>query len=249
MDLLPHGVPYAALALGALLCFGLSIYFRTGDPGSKRGSPALNLFSGTGSQEPLRSARTPQQINVSSESEFTNGWWESSKIFDLERRAIFSKSWLYVTHRNQFNKAGDYHQFQIAGFQFFLILGKDNVLRGFHNVCRHRAYPVVRKESGNSTVLGCKYHGWAYNAQGALTKAPQFDNVAGFDKTQNGLFSIATKVMQGMVFVNFDPSKKSESPPAESYNMKSTISRALAERKCTHRWEFEGQFNWKVGRK
>jgi phenylpropionate dioxygenase-like ring-hydroxylating dioxygenase large terminal subunit len=146
-------------------------------------------------------------------------------------------------------KPGDYRQFQIAGFRFFLILGKDDVLRGFHNVCRHRAYPVVRKESGNSTILGCKYHGWSYNTQGSLTKAPQFDEVEGFDKTQNGLFSIPTCVVKGMVFVNFDPSKASESPTVEAYDINPRTCRALAGLKCTHRWEFEGQFNWKVGRK
>jgi hypothetical protein len=108
---------------------------------------------------------------------------------------------------------------------------------------------VVRKESGSSIILGCKYHGWSYNAQGSLTKAPQFDNVEGFDKTQNGLFSIATRVVKGMVFVNFDPTKASDSPPFESSPMNQSICRALTELKCTHHWEFEGHFNWKVGRK
>jgi phenylpropionate dioxygenase-like ring-hydroxylating dioxygenase large terminal subunit len=32
-------------------------------------------------------------------------------------------------------------------------------LNGFHNICRHRAYPVVTKDEGNVNILSCQYHG------------------------------------------------------------------------------------------
>jgi phenylpropionate dioxygenase-like ring-hydroxylating dioxygenase large terminal subunit len=57
-------------------------------------------------------------------------------------------------HSSRFNKPGDYFKLEIAGFPFILIMGKDGVINGFHNVCRHRAYPIVKKVSGSSTVLG-----------------------------------------------------------------------------------------------
>ena len=113
------------------------------------------------------------------------------------------QTWLYTSHSTRFNKPGDYQSFTIAGFPIFLILGKDGKIRAFHNVCRHRAYTVTKKESGSSLVLGCRYHGWSYNAYGSLTKAPHFDKVPGFDKSQNGLFEIHTLVSKyGFVFVN-----------------------------------------------
>lgn len=57
-------------------------------------------------------------------------------------------------HSTRFKKPGDYFKLEIAGFPFLLIMGKDGAINGFHNVCRHRAYPIVRKDSGSSTVLG-----------------------------------------------------------------------------------------------
>lgn len=33
---------------------------------------------------------------------------------------------------------------------------RDNNYQAFHNVCRHRAFPVVSKPSGSSLVVGCK---------------------------------------------------------------------------------------------
>ncbi|OJJ38394.1 hypothetical protein ASPWEDRAFT_104088, partial [Aspergillus wentii DTO 134E9] len=109
------------------------------------------------------------------------------------------------SHRTQFTKPGDYISTTISGFPIFLVLDKDNKIRAFHNVCRHRAYTITTKERGPSTVLGCRYHRWRYNTYGQLIKAPHFDRFYRFDKTQNGLFEIHTFTARcGLVFVNLD---------------------------------------------
>ena len=101
-----------------------------------------------------------------------------------------------------------YQSFDIAGFPVFVIRGKDGEIRAFHNVCRHRAYTITRKETGASTVLGCRYHGWSYDTTGWLVKAPQFDQVPGFDKSQNSLFEIHTHTTkQGLILVNLNTEK------------------------------------------
>ncbi|KAH0843133.1 hypothetical protein AYO21_03424 [Fonsecaea monophora] len=128
-------------------------------------------------------------------------------IFQLEKRAFFSKTWLFVCHRSRFDKPGDYHAYDVAGISFFVVLGKDLRLRAFHNVCRHRAYTVVRKSCGSSTRFSCKYHGWQYDDTGALVKAPKFDESPGFVPEDNGLFEIKLiTTREGLVFVNFDAS-------------------------------------------
>ncbi|KAK5327605.1 hypothetical protein LTR93_002990 [Exophiala xenobiotica] len=127
------------------------------------------------------------------------------EVFQLEKRAFFSKTWLYVTHRSRFDKAGDYHAFEVAGISFFVVLGKDMKLRAFHNICRHRAYTVVRKPCGTSTRFSCKYHGWQYDDEGRLVKAPKFDESPGFVPEENGLWEVKLIVTtEGLVFVNFD---------------------------------------------
>ncbi|KIW31524.1 uncharacterized protein PV07_03168 [Cladophialophora immunda] len=129
------------------------------------------------------------------------------EIFQLEKRAFFSKTWLFVCHHSRFDKPGDYHAFDVAGISFFVVLGKDMKLRAFHNVCRHRAYTVVRKSCGTSTRFSCKYHGWQYDDKGALVKAPKFDESPGFVPGDNGLFEIKLiTTREGLVFVNFDAS-------------------------------------------
>lgn len=86
-------------------------------------------------------------------------WYRSSAMFELERRAIFSKKWIMVSHQQRLLNIGDYVQITEAGFPLFLIKDKQGTIRAHHNVCRHRAYPLVENESGKATILSCKYHG------------------------------------------------------------------------------------------
>lgn len=86
-------------------------------------------------------------------------WYHSPAMYELERRAIFSKKWMVVSHSCRFPAAGDYVRYTEAGFTFFVIKDRKGSIRAHHNVCRHRAYPVVEADSGNARILSCKYHG------------------------------------------------------------------------------------------
>jgi len=152
---------------------------------------------------------------------------------------ILSQSWLFVCHRNRFAKAGDYHTFSIAGRPLFVVLGTDLELRAFHNVCRHRAYTVVRRAQGSSLRFSCKYHGWQYDALGKLVKAPQFEDTVGFDMQRNGLYEIALHIdTDGFVFINFAPASASI-PPRISLPRPQT---GLIHEEC---FEIQVSLNWR----
>ncbi|PKX95915.1 putative iron-sulfur cluster-binding protein [Aspergillus novofumigatus IBT 16806] len=184
---------------------------------------------------------------VSKESDFPEIWLNSNDIFQLERRAVFSKSWLYLSHRSQFTKPGDYQSFEVAGFPIFLILGKDGEIRAFHNVCRHRAYTVTNKERGSSTVLGCRYHGWSYSTKGELIKAPHFENVLGFDKSQNGLFAIhVQQSTDGLIFVNLEADASGELLETDCLTDFVRRNGPIAQSRWIGGKAIEGVFNWKM---
>ena len=127
------------------------------------------------------------------------------------------------------------------------MLGKDDIVRGFHNVCRHRAFPVTQKASGSSTIFGCKYHGWSYDTKGQLTKAPQFDHIPGFEKSQNSLFQIHTKVDDcGFIHINLSGNpdvNDSQIFYAKNIGRPDQIN---IDSQFIYSWEFKGNFNWKV---
>ncbi|KAK5164125.1 uncharacterized protein LTR77_010216 [Saxophila tyrrhenica] len=179
-------------------------------------------------------------------------WFTSQQMYELERRAIFSKRWLFLTHRNRLQEAGDYLRYTIAGFDIIVIRDRSNNINAFHNVCRHRAYPVVEKKCGKVSILACRYHGWSYGLNGKLAKAPQYQELDGFDKSQNGLFSIHVHVdINGFIWINLDAQKEKPEVPWEAdfdtvdkqerfedFNFDDYV--------LDHTYELDGGYNWKI---
>ncbi|OJD34867.1 iron-sulfur cluster-binding [Diplodia corticola] len=233
---MPPFVSALLAILPAILAFLAYRYFVNDKGGAKKSAVVLPTTPPSRNNAKLEAHRA---------SDFPDDWWTGSELYELECRAIFSKQWLYLTHRSHFSKPGDYHTFQLARYPVFLILGKDHVIRAFHNVCRHRAYTVTKKKSGSSTVLGCRYHGWSYDTRGRLVKAPAFEDIESFDKSQNGLFEIhAHTTRQGFVFVNLSteyisiPDFTTADVLAKSWGI-SERSAPLAQ------LDFEEDVNWK----
>ncbi|KAE8383178.1 hypothetical protein BDV26DRAFT_287686 [Aspergillus bertholletiae] len=176
-------------------------------------------------------ATEDRNYGVFKESDFPAGWW----------------TWLCLSHRSRFAKAGDYQSYEVAGFPIFLILGKDGKVRAFHNVCRHRAYTVTKKECGSSAVLGCRYHGWSYNTYGELTKAPHFDDVPGFDRSQNSLFTIHTVTNgAGFVFINLDVSPSVSSTDTSLLDAFASNNRLDPQSAWVTGQTIKADFNWKM---
>jgi phenylpropionate dioxygenase-like ring-hydroxylating dioxygenase large terminal subunit len=153
-------------------------------------------------QAPISPAKTDAARNLPA------SWYRAEGLYELERRAIFSRDWMLLTHTLRFTKTGDFQEFNIAGYSFFLIKDRKGKINGFHNVCRHRAFPVVQAKSGTANILSCKYHGWSYGLDGKLAKAPRFDTVEGFDKSQQSLLPVNVHVDRfGFIWANLQAGK------------------------------------------
>ncbi|CAG7948746.1 unnamed protein product [Penicillium olsonii] len=177
-------------------------------------------------------------------------WYRSEAMYQLERRAIFSKRWLLLTHSSRFAQAGDYLEFTVANFSFFLIQDRDGNINGFHNICRHRAFPVIRARSGTAPIISCKYHGWSYGLKGNLSKAPRFETVPDFDKSKQSLLPVHVHIDKaGFVWVNLQAGETDvkwedeydnvdEQPRMQDFDF-------AGEFKFDHYWEMELDANWK----
>src|SRR5688572_18341322 len=86
----------------------------------------------------------------------------------LERERIFARTWQLVAHTGQLGERGDYVTAEVAG-QPIVITRDAGGLRGFHNVCMHRAGPVA-VGCGRRQTLQCRYHGWTYSLAGKLVR-------------------------------------------------------------------------------
>jgi phenylpropionate dioxygenase-like ring-hydroxylating dioxygenase large terminal subunit len=180
-----------------------------------------------------------------------SNWYTSQEMYELERRAIFSKRWMLTTHKTRFSQPGDWLKFEVAGYAFILSQTKAGEITGFHNVCRHRAFPVVQGDKGTAKIFACKYHGWSYGLDGKLAKAPKYDELEGFDKSQNGLFKIHVRTdASGFVWVNLDSKETPEVPWEEDFNGIDTQARYQVfnfdDYVLDHEYTIEGHYNWKI---
>ena len=194
-------------------------------------------------------------------------WYRSPAMYELERRAIFSKRWIVVSHRLRFMKPGDYVRICEAGFDFFLIKDRQENIRGFHNACRHRAYPVVQEKSGTASILACNYHGedcmfysrldrltsqgWSYGLNGKLAKAPQFQEVKNFDKDGKSLYRIHVHIDHlGFVWINLDAAEKPSIAWEDDFDKVDLQPRLqkfdMTQYRFDHQWEMIGDYNWKT---
>lgn len=47
-------------------------------------------------------------------------WYTSQDMYELERRSIFSRKWLLTTHKHRVPNAGDWVQYDAAGYKFIV---------------------------------------------------------------------------------------------------------------------------------
>ncbi len=184
-------------------------------------------------------------ISLERSQTIPSSWYTDPAFFEFDNKQIFARTWQYVGHHSQVERSGDYLIATVANNPVIVVKGKDNVVRGFFNVCRHRGGPIAIEEHGNCNALQCKYHGWTYTLEGMLRGVPHFNFVELFDKKDYGLLPVHLETWEGLLFVNLS---KSTIHIAEI--MKGISERIgkniLPAKKFYRRVQYEVNCNWKV---
>src|SRR5665213_4025791 len=93
----------------------------------------------------------------------------------LEEERVFGRTWQLVGRADQVAEGGQFFTAEI-GDESIVVLrdgsSENSPLRGFHNICLHRAGPVAHG-CGKRQTLQCRYHGWTYGLDGRLLRAPE----------------------------------------------------------------------------
>lgn len=132
-------------------------------------------------------------------------WYSDDRVFALEQRTVFARSWQVAARVDQLRRAGDFVACQLpAGEPVVVVRGPDDRLRAFFNVCRHHAAEVVTAAAGSARVLRCPYHGWTYGLDGELKGTPDFAGVCDFDRRANGLVPVDVGVWEKWVLVRVE---------------------------------------------
>ena len=175
-----------------------------------------------------------------------SSWYMDAGILALEKENIFFKNWWYAGAESAVLEVGDYATVSVVDQDVFLIRGQDGVLRGFYNVCRHRAHRLLDGRGCVKNIV-CPYHGWTYATDGQFRGARGVDGLANFDPASSGLVTVRVSVMIGLVFVNLDPGAKPlEEIAAPMLRDMRTHCPGLDRLSFVRNYDLETAANWKT---
>jgi len=154
-----------------------------------------------------RLRRVADQGNVT--SALPNEAYLDPSFENAEREAIWRNGWIAIGFEGDVPRKGSMMPVDIAGLPLVMVRGRDDQIRVFHNVCRHRGLKLVTEPGRTGSVIRCPYHAWCYRLDGALDKTPHVGGVGinaheAVDADSLGLLPVRAAIWFGVVFA--DPS-------------------------------------------
>ncbi|ANY08913.1 aromatic ring-hydroxylating oxygenase subunit alpha [Pseudonocardia sp. HH130630-07] len=146
--------------------------------------------------------------------------YTSPEFFALEQERIFANGWVAAGFAGDVDRPGACVVVDVAGRSVIVTRNRHGALRGFHNVCRHRATALLdpdTREVGRRGRIRCPYHNWTYDTDGACLGTPLFEGsdvpegqeaifdtseARGFDRADYGLLPVAVETWGFLLFVN-----------------------------------------------
>lgn len=171
-------------------------------------------------------------------------WYSDPAFFEHERQRVFRSGWVCIGVTDELPGPKQWKAITVGGTPVLLARDGDGVLRGFLNVCRHRAAPLCATgEADTGSLIRCPYHSWLYRLDGSLARASGVGEPDGFDPASYSLKPIAIARWRRTVWANVgDASAELDLGPlasaVDAFEMES-MRLILSER-------HERAFNWKV---
>ena len=175
-------------------------------------------------------------------------WYHEPDIYRLEMDEIFGREWQYFAPAEQLSNSGDRVVGQAGDIPVVVVRDAHGNLRGFVNMCRHRGHPVAR-EGGNAGALVCPYHGWTYNLDGSLRRAPLCQHERDFDCDELSLLPVAVDSWGPAIFVNPQanaPALRALHPKFEATWRSRGLTPDLQAYEFRRRIEYPATCNWKL---
>ena len=142
-------------------------------------------------------------VDISSAWSLPAPFYTAPSVYAIEQEKIFRRCWQVIGHASQVAKPGDFFTAELCGEPLLFARGAQGELRGFYNVCRHRAGPPA-EGCGSRKVFRCGYHGWTYALDGSLISAPEVEGVQNFEPSDFALAPVRVEEWFNLIFVNLD---------------------------------------------
>jgi Rieske 2Fe-2S family protein len=124
-------------------------------------------------------------------------------ILTAEFEHIFEHEWYYAGRADEIGVPGRFIRRRVGRETVVLVRGRDQVIRGFLNVCRHRGAQLCLTDSGEvGKTIRCPYHAWTYGLDGELVAAPNWRALDGIDRGRYRLHQVHVATWEGLIWVS-----------------------------------------------
>jgi phenylpropionate dioxygenase-like ring-hydroxylating dioxygenase large terminal subunit len=133
--------------------------------------------------------------------------YHDPRRFHTERERLFRRLPLCLGHADQLAERGAVLATELCGIPVLIARARDDELRVFLNVCRHRGARLVAEDGEvcRRQRVVCPYHGWTYGLEGSLAGVPRADAFPDLERRLLGLKRLPTTVHHGLIWTIIDP--------------------------------------------
>jgi phenylpropionate dioxygenase-like ring-hydroxylating dioxygenase large terminal subunit len=136
--------------------------------------------------------------------------YTSRADYEHEIRDLLAPSWQFACHESDLPGPGTALRFDFCGRSAVLLRAPDHSLTAVINVCRHRGSRLIDGDASTGLAFcvdskfRCPYHGWTYDARGALESVPRESQYPGLERASLGLRPLEVASRSGWIFVAFE---------------------------------------------
>jgi Rieske 2Fe-2S family protein len=173
--------------------------------------------------------------------------------FAREQELIFEAMWCCVARTEDLPSPGAFRTVQVGRESIIVTRARDDSLRAFLNVCRHRGARLCTEPSGTvRRAFRCYYHAWTYDLSGRLIAAPNLTKMTDVDRDAYGLAAVHVREWLGYVWVCL-----ADEPPSFERDVIGAVTERLGDPAAIDKYdignlrlgrriEYDVRANWKL---
>jgi choline monooxygenase len=130
-------------------------------------------------------------------------------VFEEEKHAVLFSSWAGLGVTADVPEAGDAVPITFLGMPLLIVRDKNETVRVFQNICRHRGMILVEEPRKIEGAIRCPYHSWCYGTDGRLVSTPHVggpgqNTHASIDRDLLGLIEVRSHIWRDVIWINID---------------------------------------------